>query len=58
MNDNNAQPLWQPSLERIKASHFKRLTETLERELALSFDDYQWRDAWSIEKPDIFWAQI
>ena len=58
MNDNTAQPLWQPSPERIKASNLKRFAESLERELGKRFDDYESLHAWSCEAPEIFWAQI
>ena len=58
MNDNTAQPLWQPSRERIKASNLKRFAESLERELGKRFDDYESLHAWSCEAPEFFWAQI
>ena len=58
MNDNTAQPLWQPSRERIKASNLKRFAEGLEHELGKRFDDYESLHAWSCEAPEFFWAQI
>ena len=58
MNNNRTQPLWQPSLERIKASNLKRFAESLERDVGTRFDDYESLHAWSCEAPDIFWAQI
>ena len=54
MNDNTAQPLWQPSRERIKASNLKRFAESLERELGKRFNDYESLHAWSCEASDVF----
>ena len=54
MNNNRTQPLWQPSLERIKASNLNRFAERLERELGTRFNDYESLHAWSCEAPTFF----
>ena len=56
--NNNTQPLWQPSTERIRASNLNRFTRHLERELGITFADYQQLHQWSVDQPEQFWSQV
>ena len=50
--------LWQPSLERIRASNLHRFAHEVRRRYAIPGDDYAALHRWSVENRADFWSEI
>ena len=51
-------PLWQPSSTQIESSNMQRFTEQLKTHLQLDFANYEELHQWSVDRPELFWAQV
>ena len=51
-------PLWQPSSTQIESSNIQRFTEQLKTNLQLDFANYEELHQWSVDRPELFWAQV
>lgn len=51
-------PLWQPSSTQIESSNMQRFTAQLKTHLQLDFANYEELHQWSVDRPELFWAQV
>ncbi|MFQ3223077.1 MAG: acetoacetyl-CoA synthetase, partial [Porticoccaceae bacterium] len=51
-------PLWQPSSTQIESSNMQRFTAQLKTHLQLDFANYEELHQWSVDSPELFWAQV
>ena len=51
-------PLWQPSPDRVRASHLTRLMDEIQRTERRTFESYGDLHRWSIEDPPAFWSAL
>jgi len=58
MDTNDAEVLWQPTRESIDATVMGQFVAWLERELGLTFSDYEDLHAWSVRELEQFWSSF
>ena len=51
-------PLWQPSSTQIESSNMQRFMAQLKTHLQLDFANYEELHQWSVDRPELFWAQV
>ncbi len=57
-SDQNQEPLWVPSADRIAAANITRFTADAAQRWAREFTDYNSVHRWSVEHPEEFWRSV